>query len=85
MRFSLGVVALAALHFVISFFVAFAAGISDSQSWKIAATVLTFPLEFIPSSFALPGPLTWLPWITLSLIWGLGLGMLIRAVTDTTR
>ncbi len=80
MGFALGVLGVAALHFVVSFFLAFAAGISESRLLKVASNVLTFPLQFIPNQFALPGVLNWLPWVLLSLGWGVGLCSLLRAL-----
>jgi len=70
MPFAFGVLGVAAVHFVVSFFVSFAAGISTSLPLKIAAGILTFPLSYIPNTFNLPGWANWLPWVLLSLCWG---------------
>ena len=78
--FAVGVLGVAAAHFVVSFFVAFAAGISEGRLLKVVANVLTFPLQFIPKQFELPGLLNWLPWVVVSLCWGLGLSSLVRAL-----
>ena len=83
--FAFPVLAIAVLHFVTSFFVAFAAGISESQPLKIAANILTFPLHLIPKGFDLPGLLSWLPWAALSLCWGLGVCVLVRAVAANVK
>ncbi len=81
MAFALGVLVVAAIHFVVSFFVAFASGISDSPALKIATNTLAFPLPLLPKGVELSGLLNWLPWVALSLCWGLGIGSLVRALT----
>lgn len=78
MPFALGVLAVAGIHFLVSFFVAFAAGISSSPTLKFLSHFLTFPLPFIPSSFELPGILNWLPWVLVSLCWGFAICYGIR-------
>ena len=82
--FTIATVGVAALHFAVSFVSGFIAGISPSSEVRferILFNILTFPLQFIPNTFELPGPLTWLPWIALSLCWGLGSCVLIRWIT----
>jgi len=80
MAFAVGVLGVGAAHFIVSFFVAFAAGISEGRLLKVVANVLTFPLQFIPRQFELPGLLNWLPWVVVSLCWGLGVCSLLRAL-----
>jgi hypothetical protein len=65
--FGLSVLFVAAFHFVISFYLSFAAGIGADRTTKFIANVLTFPLQFIPANSNIP----FFPvWGLLSLIWG---------------
>lgn len=85
MAFAFSVLVVAAAHFVVSFFAAFAAGISEGWLLKAVANVLTFPLPLLPKEVELPGLLNWLPWAALSFCWGMGLCSLLRAQTGNVR
>ncbi len=73
--FALAVVGVAALHFVFSFVAAFAAGTTGGFS-RVLSHILLFPLS------VLSGPdnaiLVWGLWGGLSLLWGLGICLLLR-------
>ncbi|MBC8161010.1 MAG: hypothetical protein H7Z42_07305 [Roseiflexaceae bacterium] len=82
--FAVGIFAVALAHFITSFFVAFAAGISapdESRVLRVLAAILTFPLSFVPDDF--PEALGLTPWILLSLCWGLAICFGIRALLAT--
>lgn len=78
--FGLGVAAIAVLHFVTSFFVAFAAGIGSSQALKLAANILAFPLPLLPESFNPPDFVLWMLWAAISLVWGVAIAYGIRTM-----
>ena len=81
MTFALAVLAVAAIHFVLSFFVAFAAGVGGGPLFTVLASILTFPLNLLPKGLSLPGLLNWLPWALLSLGWGATICYAIRALS----
>lgn len=86
--FAIAVVGIAIVHFITSFFTAFAAGISapgESPFLQIVSQILTFPLWLIPNDFALPEPLGLLPWFLLSLCWGLAICFGARMLLGGTR
>ena len=83
--FTIAVLGVAAIHSVVSFFTAFVVGISPSnetQALRIFLNIIAFPLPLLPSNVTLPAPFNWLIWITLSLAWGLGICLLIRAIGE---
>lgn len=81
---ALCVLGFAIVHFIVSFFVSFAAGISSHDSggslFMVASKILTFPLWLIPggaNSASEQTLLSWWPWATLSLAWG---GLITRGL-----
>ncbi len=77
MRFALLVAVFALLHGFASFFVSFAAGISQPNSWwKVASSILTFPLQLVPDKT--PDWLGLPLWALVSLCWGLGAALVVR-------
>jgi len=78
--FAASVVGVAALHFVISFFVGFAAGISPpGNPFRLASQILSFPLAQIQSKND-PGIFGWILWIGISLVWGFAICFLVRSL-----
>ena len=77
--FAAGVLGVGALHFGVSFFVSFAAGISPPGSaWQLASKVLMFPLLSIPALAGLPLWTYWPLWGALSLGWGFAICFVVR-------
>jgi hypothetical protein len=72
-----GVLGFAALHFVLSYSLAFSA--------DVAATVLTFPLSVIDAPDTSLEPVFWLAWVLLGLGWGAALLFLGRRLLDQGR
>ncbi len=87
MRFVMGVLAFAAVHFVGSYFVVFAAGVGGGarSPLGILATILTFPLSVLSAPDTMPMFAGWLAWALLSLAWGVGLLYLARWLFNTRR
>lgn len=84
--FGLGGLGVAALHFVLSFFVSFAAGLSSQNSpWSLASKILMFPLLSIPEPKGLPDWIGWPIWIALSLSWGFAICWAIRRFARGTK
>ena len=72
---------LAFVHFFLSLFVSFGAGISGG-SWRIASNILIFPLSLLPNN-ALPNlspTMGWLMMIAVSLVWATLIFYGIRAL-----
>lgn len=72
---------LAVAHFVLSFFVGFAAGIGGG-AWKIASKIIMFPLSLLPDD-ALPNlspMMGWVLWIAVSFGWALAIFYGLRAL-----
>lgn len=74
MRFALGVVAVAVVHFFGTFLLGFLTGTTQggNRPLVIILNVLTFPLWLLPTTDEGPmaGPLGWLLWVGISLLWG---------------
>lgn len=75
LRFALAVTGVAGIHFVASFIAAFAGGIGGGFA-RVLSHILLFPLSVIegPTHVALG----WGLWGVLSLLWGLGVCLLLR-------
>ncbi len=76
--FVVGAVALAFIHFMLSFFAASYAGMTSNRVAGAIATVLLFPLSVLPESVETSPAVGWALWAGLSLLWGVGIGLLIR-------
>ena len=75
------IIGLAAVHFVVSFFASFAAGISGGV-WRIVSNILMFPLSILPDN-ALPNlspTIGWLMMIAVSFAWATLIFYGIRAL-----
>jgi hypothetical protein len=82
----LGILGLAVVHFLVSFFVSFAAGIGGNTPYggalSVLSKILTFPLWLYKSNpNAEQSLLTWVPWAMISLVWGSALTFAIRHFT----
>jgi hypothetical protein len=69
--FALGFLAVAVIHFFLSFVTSFSAGIGGGPIYLWASRILTFPLWLIPSdgSGGDSSLIGWLPLVAISLIW----------------
>ena len=85
MLFAAGVLTVAAIHFLFSFFVSFAAGTGGGLAYKLTSQILTFPLWLIPGSATSSSPFDWLPWVLLSLAWGIVICYFMRFVSGANK
>ncbi len=82
----MGALAIAIVHFVSSFLLAFVAGTTGGWPMQLAANILVFPLSIIPEQFDLLPPLAnWLLWVAVSLCWGVAIAALIRRFVGGAR
>ena len=77
------VLAFAALHFIASFIISFAGGVTGGIGGRMLrgiANVLLFPLSLLDGG---PDSLFWVLWGLLSFVWGVVLVFLLRRTTKS--